>query len=202
MRWQSLAIASLFGAVCTTSAHGQWPQWGGPNRNFTVETKELADRWPHDGPKKLWHRTLGEGYSAIVVEHSALYTTYRCGDEEVVISLDASTGKTLWEHAYNAKVIPEPYVDTQHGTGPNATPLLIDDHIYTMGFTAKLHCLNKTTGEIVWFHVTGHLKTGRVGSNQNRPVVLVILYLRGPMVFKPFPSPLSSVWADPGRPCL
>ena len=35
--------------------------------------------------------------------------------------------------------------------------------------------------------VTGHLKTGRVGSNQNRPVVLVLLYLMVPILFKPFP---------------
>ena len=151
-RRRFLVIVFLSGAACINSTQGQWPQWGGPNRNFTVETEGLADEWPEEGPKKLWHRALGDGYSAIVVERPRLYTMYRRGDEEVVISLDASTGKTLWEHAYNAKVIPEPYVDTQHGTGPNATPLLIDDHIYTMGFTAKLHCLNKTTGEIVWFH--------------------------------------------------
>ena len=43
-----------------------WPQWGGPNRDFTVETGGLADKWPEDGPRSLWHRELGSGYSAMV----------------------------------------------------------------------------------------------------------------------------------------
>ena len=42
-----------------------WTTWGGPNGDFTVDAKGLLDKWPADGPKQLWKRTLGEGYSSI-----------------------------------------------------------------------------------------------------------------------------------------
>src|SRR6185295_11339939 len=81
-----------------------WPQWGGPSRNFKVNAKGLANSWPAGGPKKLWSRMLGEGYSAVVAEAGVLYTMYREGSDEVVIAMDAATGKTLWEHRYDAPI--------------------------------------------------------------------------------------------------
>ena len=41
-------------------------------------------------PKTLWKRALGDGYSAIAVEHGVLYTAYRQGDNDVTIALDAA----------------------------------------------------------------------------------------------------------------
>ena len=75
-----------------------WTQWGGPHRNFTSESKGLAANWPATGPRRLWQRELGEGYSAIAVERGMLFTMYRKGENEVAIALDASTGKTIWEY--------------------------------------------------------------------------------------------------------
>ena len=60
-----------------------WLGWGGPRRNFTSDTKGLADTWPPDGPKRLWIRPLGEGHSSIIGEEGEagaggrLYTMYR-----------------------------------------------------------------------------------------------------------------------------
>ena len=56
-----------------------WLQWGGPNRNFSVDSPGLADRWPDEGPRTLWSRELGDGYSAIVVKDGLLYTMCRKG---------------------------------------------------------------------------------------------------------------------------
>ena len=30
-----------------------WPQWGGPQRNFQVTGVQLADQWPEQGPRRL-----------------------------------------------------------------------------------------------------------------------------------------------------
>ena len=54
-----------------------WTQWGGPTRNFMVDSTGLASSWPSGGPKKLWTRPLGEGHSSILVEGNRLYTMYR-----------------------------------------------------------------------------------------------------------------------------
>ena len=83
----ALSAASSFGA--------DWTQWGGPNGDFTVSAKELLDTWPAGGPRRLWKRPLGEGYASILYKEGKLYTSYSTPKEEVVISLDAATGKTV-----------------------------------------------------------------------------------------------------------
>src|SRR5215510_14869571 len=75
-----------------------WTQWGGPHRNFTTEASGLKPGWPPAGPKVIWKRPLGEGYSSPSVEGSVLYTMYGRPAQETVTALDAGTGKTLWEH--------------------------------------------------------------------------------------------------------
>ena len=133
---------------------GQWPQWGGPNRDFTVETTGLADKWPEDGPQRLWHRELGVGYSAIVYDDGMLYTMYRKGIKDVrefTVALDAATGKEVWAHTNKAPLVEEP--DARWGgQGPNSTPLVCDDRLFTVGSRSVVHCFDKKTGEVFWKH--------------------------------------------------
>ena len=100
------ALALLLSTVTLNAADTAWLQWGGPRRNFTVDTAGLASTWPATGPRRLWNRTLGEGHSAIVVDGNRLYTMYRPSgmltmvrrsQQETVGALDAATGKTIWE---------------------------------------------------------------------------------------------------------
>ncbi len=127
-----------------------WPQWGGPTRDFKVDVRGLADKWPDDGPRQLWNRPLGEGYSAIVADAQRLYTMYRKGDDELVAALHADTGETVWEHRYSAPRYAEQ--DPQHGAGPHATPLLLGDRVVAVGATGLLHCLDAATGRVLWSH--------------------------------------------------
>ena len=135
------------------SAFAQWPQWGGPDRNFVVDTMGLADKWPEGGPKKLWSRPIGTGYSGIAVDNGVLYTMYRTeGNDkfEYTIAIDAKTGKTLWEHKQLAAV-PDSVKDYgKKFSGPNSTPLVVGDRVYTAGRNATLLCLNKKDGAILW----------------------------------------------------
>jgi outer membrane protein assembly factor BamB len=144
-----LLILLLPLASIETRAQAEWPQWGGPERNFTVKAKGLAPAWPSAGPKQLWTRPLGQGHSAIIVDGKNLYTMYSQGEEEVVIALAADTGKTIWEYKYNA---PTAGFDYEYGFGPHATPLLVGNLLYTVGSAAMLHALNKETGKVVWSH--------------------------------------------------
>lgn len=145
------AIVLLATFVLTANAQSSdWAQWGGPHRNFVSETKGLATTWPATGPRRLWQRELGEGYSAIAVERGTLFTMYRKGDNEVVVALDAATGKTLWEYGYAAPFSPD--YDMSNGPGPHATPLVSNDLVFTSGATGKLHCLDRKTGKVVWSH--------------------------------------------------
>lgn len=145
------AAAVLWAMSMAYQAEAQWPQWGGPDRNFMVETSGLADSWPNDGPRRLWNRELGDGYSSIAYDNGVLYTMYRkeqTDDNEYTIALDANSGKTIWERQHPSPV-PE---DGRRFPGPNTTPLVSGERIYTIGRNAVMHCYNKKDGKILWKH--------------------------------------------------
>ena len=127
-----------------------WPRFGGPDGNFQVALSGPALHWPAGGPKRVWQRPLGEGYSGIVVEGAALYTMYRRGEQEVVASLETESGKTLWEFAYDAP-LPADF-DFSNTKGPRATPLIVGDALFTIGVAGKLHRLDRKTGKASWSH--------------------------------------------------
>ena len=130
-----------------TSADG-WPHWGGPNGNFTTDATGLADRWPEEGPPRLWRRDLGEGYSAIVGQDGVLYTQYRLGERELVIALDAATGATIWERGYDSPT--GGGWNFERGAGPHATPAVAGERIFTVGSTGKLHAWRRSDGSLLW----------------------------------------------------
>ena len=145
--WSTVwAMALTFGC---RAPEAQWPQWGGPNRNFTIETAGLADQWPEKGPEKLWHRELGDGYSTILVNGDELYTMYRIDEDEFTVALDARTGETIWEHKNPS---PTTRVMREFGAGPHSTPLLVGHRLYTIGSNAVMHCFNTRTGKVLWKH--------------------------------------------------
>jgi outer membrane protein assembly factor BamB len=130
-------------------AQTDWLQWGGPTRNFMSTSKGLAASWPASGPKQLWSRPLGQGHSSILVSGNMLYTMYSQGEQELVIALAADTGKTIWEHKYEA---PTAGMNYKQGLGPHSTPLLVGDRLFTVGAIGKFHALDKKTGKVLWSH--------------------------------------------------
>ncbi len=144
----AVGAASLM--LMGSTAFGQWSQWGGPNRDFMSDSKGLADKWPDAGPEKIWSRELGAGLSSVVVDGGRLFTMYREGDNEFIVALNAKNGETVWSHKYSAP-LPKG-VRTRYSTGPNSTPLVVGDRIYTVGFAGRLTCLNKATGKTHWSH--------------------------------------------------
>jgi len=165
-----------------TAAVGEdWTLWGGKNRDFIVNTSGLADSWPASGPKKLWSRPLGDGYSAIAEEAGVLYTAFRRGSRDVVTALDAATGKTKWEYEYD-----NPFTNSYSeavGPGPYAMPQVVGDRLITASGTGKIHSFDKNTGKVVWshnlyseFHAT-HLQFGY--SCHALPYKDTLIYLAG-----------------------
>jgi hypothetical protein len=150
MKHPVLLLAALL--VCVTAQAGslEWPQFAGPHRNFTSDAKGLANTWPSSGPKKLWSRDLGEGYSGISIDGPVLYTMYRRGEQEITLAAATATGKTIWEHTENAAF--HAGMAMENGPGPHATPLVTADSVYAVGILANLLCLDKKTGKVLWSH--------------------------------------------------
>ena len=143
-------IAALLTAATAGAGSLEWPQFAGPHRDFTSDAKGLANTWPSSGPRRLWSRDLGEGYSGIAVDGAVLYTMYRRGSQEITLAADTSTGKTIWEHTENAPFRAD--MAMENGPGPHATPLVTADAVYVVGILANLLCLDKKTGKVVWSH--------------------------------------------------
>src|SRR5687768_2812287 len=154
----TLYLASLPSSPSARQAPADWPQWGGPHRNFVSSSTGLASTWPSGGPRRLWSRALGEGHSAITVEGGRLYTMYRPlgllaavrrSQEEVVTAVDAATGKTIWEHKFAS---PTEGVNFSEGAGPHSTPLVTADRVFAVGSRKEVFALNKANGQVAWSH--------------------------------------------------
>ena len=129
-----------------------WPTFGGPRRDFLTGAVGLlpktGSKWLAAPPKKLWQRALGDGYSGIAVEQGVLYTGYRSGDDDVIVALDAATGKTIWEYRYAAPF--KNMYSAGVGPGPYAMPQIVGDRVVTASGIGQIHSIDKKTGRPVW----------------------------------------------------
>src|SRR6266576_3734264 len=84
--------AMLFFA--TTAQAQDWPQWRGPNRDGA--SAPFPTQWPKTF-KEEWKVTVGVGHASPVVANGKIYVFARQGEEEVLLCLDAITGKESWK---------------------------------------------------------------------------------------------------------
>ena len=129
-------------------ANGAWPQWGGPTRNFVAADVKIAESWPASGPRTLWRRPIGDGFSAIVTDGETLYTVYREGGDDVAVALEATSGKELWKAQYQA-----PFTETcseRLGAAPRAAPLIAGDRLITVTAGGRMVSLDRRTGKEQW----------------------------------------------------
>jgi outer membrane protein assembly factor BamB len=107
-----------------------------------------AQKWLSTPPSRVWERPIGDGYSAIAAEGGVLYTAYRREPQDVIVALDAATGRTRWEYAYAAP-FRNSYAEAV-GPGPYAMPQVVGDRVVTASGIGHIHSLEKTTGRPVW----------------------------------------------------
>ena len=125
---------------------GSWPQYRGPNRdNISTETG-LLESWPDNGPALIWTQDgLGEGYSSVSIAEGKVLTMGTDGNSEVVIALDAATGKPIWSTKTGGAVFRD-----GTGNGPRGTPTIDADRVYALGANGDLVCLGIDQGEMIW----------------------------------------------------
>ncbi|MDB6053676.1 MAG: bamB 1 [Verrucomicrobiales bacterium] len=134
---------------CTTLASplvaSDWPQWRGPNRTDLSSETGLLKTWPEGGPKKLWtFSDAGLGYSGPAIVNGKIYTLGTRSNKEVMLSLDAATGKEIW-YAELGPIFAE-----GHGNGPRGTPTVDGNMVYALSGTGVLCCLNSSDGKLLW----------------------------------------------------
>src|SRR5262249_1546418 len=128
--------------VCGLRAD-DWPQWRGPHR----DNKVTGFTEPKEGPKALtqkWKTKVGLGDASPVLVGDKLYVFTRQGGDEVIMCLDAGSGKELWQDKYAAQAVTGP--GSGH-PGPRSTPAVADGKVCTLGVGGVLSCLDAATGK-------------------------------------------------------
>src|SRR5258708_40265429 len=94
------AASSLLASTATLLAQ-DWPQWRGANRDGKTTGFTAPETWPQQLAQK-WKITVGIGDSTPALVGDKLYAFSRQDTNEVILCLDAASGKTLWEIQYPA----------------------------------------------------------------------------------------------------
>src|SRR5687767_11010813 len=140
-------LVTTFPAVTRLgTAAADWPQYFGEGRDGIYKGPPLADAWPAGGPRVLWKKPVGEGFSGPVVSAGKLILHHRVGAEEVVEAMDIKTGAAQWRYAY-----PTSYRDDfGFDEGPRAVPVVANGIVYTFGAQGQLHAVGLADGKKRW----------------------------------------------------
>lgn len=130
------------------TAPADWPQFLGPHRNGISQETGLLKSWPADGPKQVFRVRGGVGMSGISVHNGRAVTMLQRGGKQMVVALDAATGKVQCE----VPVAPE--YSNSMGNGPRATPALAGDMAYVFTGEGILAGVDLKAARVVWSHDT------------------------------------------------
>lgn len=121
-----------------------WPRYLGPDGTAMVDGK-IRTNWNEQKPKQLWKKEIGIGCTSFAVADGKAVVMGNMGGKDVVWCLDAQTGDVIWKYEYEEELHPKYYEG-----GPNATPTIDGEFVYTLSKTGNLFCLSMSNGKPVW----------------------------------------------------
>ena len=143
-----LASVIILSGLTSSVAAQEWAQWRGPERNGLVPASHTPKAWP-EKLRRVWRVETGEGYSSPLISKGRVFVHSRQDPEEIVTAVDYATGKQLWQQKY-----PAPFTKNQYAVkmakGPNATPLVAGNRLFTLGVTGILNAWDTTSGKLLW----------------------------------------------------
>jgi outer membrane protein assembly factor BamB len=142
----SVIVIALTLISSVNSFSQDWPQWRGIGRDCKVTGFKAPAAWPAE-LKQEWKVVVGFGDATPVLSGNRLYLNTRQGNDEVILCLDAATGKEVWKSQYPSAAVTGP---AAAHPGPRSTPSVADGRVYTFGATAILSCLDAKTGAVIW----------------------------------------------------
>jgi outer membrane protein assembly factor BamB len=152
--WCLLAGACWLLLAAQASA-GDWPQFGGPDRDSVSKETGLLKSWPADGPKLLWtYNDAGIGHSGPAVVGEKLYTLGAKGDSEYLFAIDvkgagAGSIKPLWTTRVGP-IFTWKVGKNRWGDGPRSTPTVDGELVFALGGMGDLLCVDAGSGSERW----------------------------------------------------
>lgn len=131
--------------LATGAVTQEWRDFLGSAHNATSTEKPLLKKFDTP-PAIVWEVEKGEGYASPAVVGQRVLLFHRIDDSEIIECLHSETGQRYWKYAY-----PTAYRDRYgFSGGPRCQPVSDGERVYTFGVEGKLHCLNLTTGQVIW----------------------------------------------------
>jgi len=154
----ALALSSVSFSLDAQRAT-DWTQWRGPNRDGSAPFT-APQSWPEQLTQR-WKVEVGTGYATPIVVGNRVYVFARQGQNELMMALDADTGKEIWKNPGYAAVFTMQSATTAHGPGPKSTPVFSDGKLFTIGMTGVVTAWDAATGKQLW---------QKPGNTDNMPV--------------------------------
>ncbi|MEM8964548.1 MAG: PQQ-binding-like beta-propeller repeat protein [Acidobacteriota bacterium] len=128
----------------TPVAHAaDWGQYRGPQRDG-VSMETGIEAWGDTGPKELWRRSIGPGFSTIAAVGERVYTLDSDDSKEYAVAFDRATGEELWRTEIGG------LFKNDFGDGPRSGPTWHDGRIYVLSSLGDLHALDAEQGKVLW----------------------------------------------------
>jgi len=137
--------ASQQSAVADKTEIGQWPRWRGPRADGISHETGWSTDWPEGGPRQLWTKSVGMGFSCTSVAGGKLYTVGHAGEIDTLYCLNAESGDEIWKVSYSAPIAK----DADEG-GPASTPTVDGDRVYVLSKKGRFACLDAASGKEIW----------------------------------------------------
>ncbi len=144
------AIAAVSLGLAPAATAQDWPQWRGPNRDGAAASFREPASWPQALTAR-WKVEVGTGYATPIVVGDRIYAFARQGNDEVMMAIDAGSGKVVWRTGYPASFSMNP-ATARHGPGPKSTPTFAGGRLFTLGMTGLVTAFDAATGRRLWQH--------------------------------------------------
>lgn len=143
-----ILIISVFSG-CTLNSQNSlgsqsWPCFRGSNHNGISEE---TISWPQKASRLIWKAKVGVGHSAISVVDNRAYTMGNRNDTDIVVCLNARTGKEIWKYSYACEAT---YFVAKPFDGPGATPTVDRGMVFTLSRSGHVLALDGVTGALIW----------------------------------------------------
>lgn len=121
-----------------------YPAFRGVERAGIVHAIDLARAWA-EPPRELWRHSVGLGWSSFAVVGNYCVTQEQRGEFETVVCYELRTGREIWNHSDLTC-----FDEVTSGKGPRATPTIEGGHVFALGATGILNCLDGANGRQIW----------------------------------------------------
>jgi outer membrane protein assembly factor BamB len=152
------AIAVLLSIGCAainaTARAGDWPQFRGHNANGQAVASPRLPTAIGPDSGVIWKTPLPPGHSSPVIFGSRIYLNAIRDGRLLVMSLDRSTGKSLWETD-----VPHDRLEEIHRIGSHSqcTPAVDGERVVSFFGSAGLFC-HDVRGKLLWKQPMGPFK--------------------------------------------